>query len=54
MQSKSFGFSDPGKIRSSNERKIRIDTFLTDIFPKDLYLICTDGLYEILDDSEIL
>jgi len=34
--------------------KSKIDVFLTGIIEKDLYLICTDGLYSMLDDNEIL
>ncbi|MBW2609218.1 MAG: serine/threonine-protein phosphatase [Deltaproteobacteria bacterium] len=34
--------------------KSKIDIFLTGIMEKDLYLICTDGLYSMLDDSELL
>ena len=34
--------------------KSNIDTFLAKIRSKDLYLICTDGLYDMLEDSEIL
>lgn len=34
--------------------KSNIDTFLSKIKSKDLYLICTDGLYDMLEDSEIL
>ncbi|MFC1863459.1 PP2C family protein-serine/threonine phosphatase [Thermodesulfobacteriota bacterium] len=33
--------------------KSNIDTFLIKIKSKDLYLICTDGLYEMLEDDEI-
>jgi len=32
----------------------KIDIFLTKIMENDLYLICTDGLYNMLDDSELL
>jgi protein phosphatase len=32
----------------------KIDIFLTKIMVNDLYLICTDGLYNMLDDSELL
>ena len=32
----------------------RIDIFVTGIQPKDLYLICSDGLYNMLDNSNIL
>ena len=35
--------------RSSN-----IDIFNKDIAPKDLYLICSDGLYNMIDDEKIL
>lgn len=32
----------------------RIDVFHTEIRAEDLYLICSDGLYDMLDDNEIL
>ena len=31
-----------------------IDTFLANIKENDLYLICSDGLYNMLEDNEIL
>ena len=34
--------------------KPQIDTFLIEIEQKDLYLICTDGLYDMISDNEIL
>ena len=36
-----------------NEKPI-IDTFLAEIEEGDLYLICSDGLYNMLEDNEIL
>lgn len=39
-----------GHLRSSG----RIDILNTKIFSKDLYLICSDGLYNMLDDDKIL
>ena len=35
-------------------KDIRIDTPLCEILEKDLYLICSDGLNDMLDDKEIL
>lgn len=35
-------------------KDIRIDTPLCEILEKDLYLICSDGLSDMLDDEEIL
>ncbi|MFC1819886.1 PP2C family protein-serine/threonine phosphatase [Thermodesulfobacteriota bacterium] len=32
----------------------KIDIFLEEIMSKDLYLICSDGLYNMLDDDKIL
>jgi serine/threonine protein phosphatase PrpC len=32
----------------------KINVFLTEILPKDLYLICSDGLYNMLEDDKIL
>ena len=36
-----------------NENPV-IDTFLAEIEENDLYLICSDGLYNMLEDNEIL
>ncbi|MBW1765750.1 MAG: serine/threonine-protein phosphatase [Deltaproteobacteria bacterium] len=35
-------------------KKPKIDVFRPRIKPKDLYLICSDGLYNMLEDSKIL
>jgi len=32
----------------------KIDIFVTGIMPKDIYLICSDGLYNMIDDDKIL
>ncbi len=32
----------------------KIDIFITGIMPTDLYLICSDGLYNMIDDDKIL
>ncbi|MDY7035820.1 MAG: PP2C family serine/threonine-protein phosphatase [Thermodesulfobacteriota bacterium] len=32
----------------------KIDVFLSEIMPEDLYLICSDGLHDMLKDNEIL
>jgi serine/threonine protein phosphatase PrpC len=32
----------------------KIDTFISDIRPKDLYMLCTDGLYNMIDDDKII
>lgn len=34
--------------------KIKIDFTLLDIRPKDLFLLCTDGLHQMLDNNKIL
>ena len=39
-----------GHLNSSS----KIDIFSTGIMPKDLYLICSDGLYTMIDDDKIL
>lgn len=36
------------------DQKPRIDSFLVDIEPKDLFLLCSDGLHDMLEDGEIL
>jgi PPM family protein phosphatase len=33
---------------------IKVDIFPTEIRAKDLFLLCSDGLYDMLDDAEIL
>jgi serine/threonine protein phosphatase PrpC len=32
----------------------KIDIFVTGIMPEDIYLICSDGLYAMIDDDKIL
>jgi serine/threonine protein phosphatase PrpC len=32
----------------------KIDIFVTGIMPQDIYLICSDGLYTMIDDDKIL
>jgi len=39
-----------GHLNSSS----KIDIFITGIMPRDLYLICSDGLYTMIDDDKIL
>jgi serine/threonine protein phosphatase PrpC len=39
-----------GHLNSSS----KIDIFITGIMPKDIYLICSDGLYTMIDDDKIL
>jgi serine/threonine protein phosphatase PrpC len=39
-----------GHLSSSS----KIDILVTGIMPKDIYLICTDGLYNMIDDDKIL
>jgi serine/threonine protein phosphatase PrpC len=34
--------------------KPKMDLSLLEIMPKDLYLICTDGLYQMLEDQKVL
>ncbi|MEW6666811.1 MAG: Stp1/IreP family PP2C-type Ser/Thr phosphatase [Thermodesulfobacteriota bacterium] len=34
--------------------KVKADHFLVDLRPKDLFLLCSDGLYHMLEDSKIL
>jgi serine/threonine protein phosphatase PrpC len=34
--------------------ELKIDTFVSDINHKDLYLLCTDGLFNMIDDGKIL
>ena len=38
-----------GHLKHSGE----IEIFATGIMPKDLYLICSDGLYDMIDDEKI-
>lgn len=35
-------------------QRVRVDLFLTDIVHGDMILLCTDGLYHMLDDTKIL
>ncbi len=36
------------------DKKPEMDAFLSKIMPNDLYLLCSDGLHEMLEDHEIL
>jgi PPM family protein phosphatase len=34
--------------------RVKADIYLVDLRPKDLFLLCSDGLYHMLEDSKIL
>ncbi len=36
------------------EASVEVDSFVLDTEPDDIYLLCTDGLTDLLDDQEIL
>jgi protein phosphatase len=41
-------------VLGSEQKEIKMDVSLPGILKDDLYLLCSDGLYNMLDDSEIL
>jgi protein phosphatase len=36
------------------DKRPQMDVFLAEIMPSDIFLLCSDGLHEMLDDREIL
>jgi PPM family protein phosphatase len=36
------------------QESVQVDTLIVDLFPGDLFLLCSDGLHGYLDDEEIL